>query len=121
MSDVSYTVQTELLYGNTNDPDREDRHRIIKTEWGQMIHLRAEDPYGFVKITFEKGPLPDILSGMYTSFVEAERAVQAWQRGREKQVADALELQKKNAKYTKNKVHLTPRISADDDQANSSE
>lgn len=46
-----------------------DNNKVIVTK---------EDPFGFWSIKFEKGRLPDDLSGHFTSFDKAEKAVNVW-------------------------------------------
>ncbi len=115
--DTNYTVQTESLFGNPNlsDEEREDRHRTIPIANGNKIHLRAQDPFGFVKISFDKGPTPVVLQGAWTSFIEAERAVKSWQTVKAQEVDQAVEASKKNARFSPyGKVKLTPRVPVDD-------
>lgn len=49
------------------------------------IKLSREDPYGFVKISYERGQLPESLKGQYTSFDEARKALKLYleQKGKE--------------------------------------
>lgn len=108
------TIQTEILY---NDPDGADRHRIMELPSGNKVHFKAEDPFGFVRINFDKGPTPEYLSGQYTSFQEAEKAIEAHLRRREYNAELALENQRPK------KVKLTPRIPVNepnDDSGNGS-
>lgn len=50
-----------------------------------VLHVRRKDPYGFWTCHYEKGPVPQELSGSYTSFYEAEKAVLGYlnSKGRE--------------------------------------
>ena len=50
-----------------------------------VLHVRRKDPYGFWTCSYEKGPVPQELSGAYTSFYEAEKAVLSYlnAKGRE--------------------------------------
>jgi|DEB19_MinimDraft_3_1074340.scaffolds.fasta_scaffold00353_15 hypothetical protein len=40
-----------------------------------VLHVRRHDPYGFWLCHYEKGTVPAELTGSYTSFYEAEKAV----------------------------------------------
>jgi hypothetical protein len=40
--------------------------------------LTRTDPYGFIHVSYEKGLVPRELSGVYTTFVDAERACTAY-------------------------------------------
>lgn len=102
--------QVEKLYGTDSDPDREDRHRVIPLSSGNKIHLRATDPYGFVYISFDKGPTPAVLAGAYTSFMEANRAVEAWRHMKAQEARIELENQRPKKRV------LTPRIQTNDDK-----
>jgi hypothetical protein len=50
-----------------------------------VLHVKRSDPFGFWTCSYEKGPVPEVLSGSYTSFQEAEKAVLAYlnSKGRE--------------------------------------
>lgn len=108
-----YTTQTEKLYSDENDSDSENRHRVIDLPSGNKVHMRAHDPYGFVRINFDKGPTPELLSGEYTSYMEAERAIQSFLNEKEQRMQIALENQRPK------KIKLTPRI-GNDNQADAS-
>lgn len=110
------TYQVEKLYGSDiDDPDREDRHRVIELPSGNKIHLKARDPFGFVYINFDKGSTPATLAGAYTSFTEANRAVSAYINARKQAQEIALENQRPK------KVKLTPRIPSDPDDVHNSD
>jgi hypothetical protein len=40
--------------------------------------LKCSDPFGFWSIQPKDGPAPEVLSGRYTSFWDAEKAVEAY-------------------------------------------
>lgn len=42
------------------------------------VHIRCEDPYGFWKISLEKGQLPEKFKGEYTTLTQAIRAAETW-------------------------------------------
>ncbi len=118
---MEITYQVEKLYNNdSDDPDREDRHRVIDLPSGNKAHLRARDPYGFVYISMERGATPTSLKGAYTSFTEAQRAVKNFIASRAMDVELALEAQKKTAKHTTQKLKLTPRIVQHDNSTDAS-
>ena len=43
-----------------------ENQRVIETN-GAKIFLNRKDPFGFWYIKFERGEMPDILTGAYTS------------------------------------------------------
>ena len=43
---------------------------------------RLKDGYGFFQITFEKGQVPDQLSGRYSTLAAAKKAVVSYEAGR---------------------------------------
>lgn len=60
------------------DKEHMGKYRKINLKSGNVVHVRAEDPYGFWYITFEKGKPPEELRGSYTSFDLALRDVNIW-------------------------------------------
>lgn len=118
---MEITYQVEKLYNtDSTDPDREDRHRVVDLPSGNKAHLRARDPYGFVYINLDRGATPAVLAGAYTSFTEAQRAVQNFINEKAKDVELALEAQKRTAKHTTQKLKLTPRIETNDSRTDAS-
>lgn len=61
---------TEDFHGE-NDASLDRTYQIDNN----VLHVKKEDPYGFWFCHYEKGPVPEILSGAYTSFEQADRAV----------------------------------------------
>lgn len=51
-----------------------------------VLHVRRADPYGFWTCSYERGPVPQELSGSYTSFYEAEKAVLSYLERKKKEV-----------------------------------
>jgi hypothetical protein len=51
------------------------RHMVYKLKNGSTIHAKCLDPYGMWKLNYDKGPLPEYLSGDYTSLSEVEKAI----------------------------------------------
>lgn len=50
------------------------------------VFIRSSNPYGFYKITLQKGPTPEDLKGMYTSVKVAEDSVMRWVNEKSKQL-----------------------------------
>ncbi len=58
-----------------DDPNRDySRVRTIEVE-GNRINLTQTDPYGHWFISWDKGKLPERLSGAYTSYPLAREAI----------------------------------------------
>lgn len=51
------------------------RQIIYTLQSGPVIHAKCLDPYGLWRLNFEKGPLPAVLEGDYTSLSEVEKAI----------------------------------------------
>lgn len=51
-------------------------HKIVLPN--NVIYLTSEDPYGFWKISLERGQLPEKYKGGYTSFSMALRDAETW-------------------------------------------
>lgn len=51
------------------------RHVIYKIQNGPYVHAKCLDPYGLWRLNFEKGVLPEVLQGDYTSLAEVEKAI----------------------------------------------
>lgn len=50
-------------------------HHKIELEDGQVVHIVSSNPYGFFKIHFNRGQVPEYLNGQYTEFDYAKRDV----------------------------------------------
>lgn len=61
--------------------------RIFQLDNNKVI-VEKDHQYGFWSIKFEKGRMPDKLTGMYTSFSEAEKAVKSWLDMKNKEVRE---------------------------------
>lgn len=48
-----------------------DGRRSVTLENGNKLIIERTDPYGFWKVHYEKGQIPDKLSGLYTSYDRA--------------------------------------------------
>jgi len=66
------------------------RVRYIETTDKQFrdnkIVLTLTDPYGFWRVHFERGLLPEELKGCFTSVYEAEKAVYGWMKTKKKEI-----------------------------------
>lgn len=53
------------------------------------LRAKRTDPYGFVYVSYEKGPVPEELGSAYTSFYEAAKAVESYiaRKGKEVKVS----------------------------------
>lgn len=63
------------MYDFTN-ADFETKRMVGELEKGNQIFCEAGGPYGFWKVTYSKGVPPAKLRGTYTTFDQANRAVQ---------------------------------------------
>lgn len=52
--------------------------RSITLKDGQVITLYRDDAYGLISVKFLKGRVPNTLAGQFTSYPEAEKAVQLY-------------------------------------------
>ena len=52
--------------------------REITLDNGNKLFLRRQDPYGFITFGLERGQLPEWMRGHYTSWKEAQKAVQQY-------------------------------------------
>lgn len=61
------------------DPEVSDKDlsndRVLELKNGNKVHIKKQDPYGFWRVSMERGQIPDTLKGEYTSANEAEKAV----------------------------------------------
>lgn len=55
-----------------------------------VLHVRKQDPYGFWKCSYEKGPVPQDLSGHFTSFDEAKKAIEKYLTSQNKEVKEII-------------------------------
>lgn len=49
--------------------------RTVLLDNGNKIHMKRYDPFGHIKINWDKGQMPQKLRGEFTSFDEARKAV----------------------------------------------
>lgn len=68
---MTMTVDDQRELTNKDVP----RYRIKEYEEGGAYKIECRDPFGFWYIIPMKGPVPEILSGTYTSIIQAERAL----------------------------------------------
>lgn len=52
--------------------------REIPLDNGNILRAYRENPYGFIKFKLDKGQLPEWMQGAYTSYSEAQKAVQQY-------------------------------------------
>lgn len=65
----------------TVDPSRDlsrKRELILNNGTKYIVEQPDGDPYGFWYIRMDHGQVPDVLSGAYTSFEKARRAVEEY-------------------------------------------
>ena len=59
--------------------DRDGRLRKLNMSDGNTAKIEASDPYGFWKITYEKGKTPsDLKNQQFTSAMQATRFLEIW-------------------------------------------
>ncbi len=68
--------------------NRDGRYRMLELD-NNKIHFRATDPYGHWYVNFDKGQMPEYLRDAYTSFYEAEKAVRAYLKEKNRTPVDA--------------------------------
>jgi len=61
------------MYDPFEDEEPENIQKVFMMGTGIKIYFRKIPPYGFWKISFERGELPEKLSGVYTSFKAAQK------------------------------------------------
>lgn len=49
--------------------------RSVTASDGRRFVIRSKDPYGMWEVTPRRGPTPEMLSGLYTSQGDAEKAI----------------------------------------------
>lgn len=64
----------------TEDFGSNDLSNVRSFPYGTNNAIRAErrDPYGFWHCSLERGPIAKELSGVYTSFEEAQKAIKTF-------------------------------------------
>lgn len=64
----------------TEDFGSNELSNVRSIPYGTNNAIRAErrDPYGFWHCSLERGPISKELSGVYTSYSEAEKAIKAF-------------------------------------------
>lgn len=58
--------------------EAEMNKRTMTIPNGNKIHFERTDPYGFWYVHHDKGTMPDSMTGAYTTYDQAERAVMAY-------------------------------------------
>lgn len=59
------------------NPDTTSR-RTYELEGGNKLYAERKNPYGFIRIHFDKGQIPENLASDYTSYPEADKAIQIY-------------------------------------------
>lgn len=54
---------------------------------GQVVYIRSHNPHGFYRVAFEKGRVPEVLKGNYTSKLLAEQEARKYFLNKNKNVA----------------------------------
>ena len=95
MTNVTPRTKTEDTTFNEKDKASKEapRYRIKKYDSGGTYKIECRDPYGFWYILPMKGPVPETLSGTYTSIFYAETALENYiqERDKNKQAREAEE------------------------------
>lgn len=55
-----------------------------------VLHVRRTDPYGFWHCQYEKGAVPEELTGSFTSFDEAKKAVEIYFNRTKKEIKEVI-------------------------------
>lgn len=64
---------------DTTDPSRDlPNIREVHLDNGRTFKMKRINPYGFVVFEWDRGPVPHELSGQYTSFDNARKALTLW-------------------------------------------
>lgn len=68
----------------TNFEQPEANIRVMEVGKNKL-YMKRIDPFGFVRINYERGELPKELDGQYTSFEEARKRIELYlqKKGRE--------------------------------------
>lgn len=90
---LSATPMEEIYENLIGDEDAEftSQKTLILNNRNKVI-LRRTDPYGFVKIIFGKGRTPERLSGVFTSYHDAEKLLLAYLKSNDIKILDASDL-----------------------------
>lgn len=75
--------------------------REIELENGNTLRAFRENPYGFIRFKLDKGQLPDFMLGSFTSYSEADKAVQQYMTYREFEAEKVSIASKENDKTKK--------------------
>jgi hypothetical protein len=64
--------------------------RTYELDNGNKLYAERKDPFGFIELHLDKGPLPERLLGKYTSYDEADRAIQQYLSARSREVLQVI-------------------------------
>lgn len=79
------TAYSSDYFDETRDTPRT---RTILLDNGNKLHVTASDPYGLFTIHFDKGQIPESLSGQYTSYDEAMKAIKVYLQNKKKEIVE---------------------------------
>ena len=75
---IKFVDQFDSNVGHS-DPSRDMPNiREMHFSSGQTIKLERKDPFGFITVVWNKGAPPDALSGTFTTFDYAQKAVELY-------------------------------------------
>lgn len=72
------------MIDNFVEVDKEAARRKVVDLGNNKIITERTDPFGFWKIHFEKGRMPEMLQGQYTSYEAAQRDIDVYLRDKDK-------------------------------------
>ncbi len=80
------------VFSESFDPKRDQpKDRVVTVDNGADFHIKQEDPFGFWRISREHGQVPKHLSGVYTSYDRAKKAVDLYINNQPKPVKETKE------------------------------
>lgn len=80
--------------------DHQDSLRTIQLDNGSTVNIKRTDPYGFWSIHYEKGQVPQNLSGSYTSDTAAIEALKSYLSTKNLQEISAEDAENKKKKVS---------------------
>jgi len=82
------TIQDQIMEGDKMQEFDEatTSRRTYELDGGNKLYAERKNPFGFISLHYDKGPLPERLLGEYTSYDEADRAIQQYLHARNREV-----------------------------------